>query len=233
MSKIKALFDRMDLWRHFPNYQLERRADLFFSLYLPEALYTKLGFPVRKKLAPEFPLRIGTIYPNVPIDKSYKIDYLAISEDGENAVFVELKTAGKSRRTKQDNYLVASKDAGLSALLEGLLDIFRATKAKRKYFCLLEHLEDMDLLRIPERMKEIMSRPNIQGAEKASGGIEIISRATRCLVVYVQPIGEGPDIISFDEFRKIVARHDDPLSVRFAQSLERWAEIEAGKKRII
>ena len=32
------LFDRLDEWRDFPNYQLERRADIFFSLYLVEAL---------------------------------------------------------------------------------------------------------------------------------------------------------------------------------------------------
>jgi hypothetical protein len=35
MNPIDALFDRMDTWRHFPNYQLERRADLFFASYLP------------------------------------------------------------------------------------------------------------------------------------------------------------------------------------------------------
>ena len=38
MRSIDTLFDRMDAWRHLPSYQLERRADLFFSLYLPEVL---------------------------------------------------------------------------------------------------------------------------------------------------------------------------------------------------
>ena len=32
MKQIDTLFDRMDAWRHFPNYQLERRADVFFAL---------------------------------------------------------------------------------------------------------------------------------------------------------------------------------------------------------
>ncbi len=45
MKQIDTLFNRMDAWRHLPNYQLERRADLFFSLYLPEVLEAKLGFP--------------------------------------------------------------------------------------------------------------------------------------------------------------------------------------------
>ena len=44
MIYLDALFDRMDAW--LPNYQLERRADLFFSLYLAEALQAKLGFPI-------------------------------------------------------------------------------------------------------------------------------------------------------------------------------------------
>ena len=103
-----VLFDRMDAWRHLPNYQLERRADLFFSLYLPKVLEEKLGFPVRERLIPEFPVRIGTIYPHIPINKSFKIDYVALSEDGSKAVLVELKTEGMSRRSSQDKYLLAS-----------------------------------------------------------------------------------------------------------------------------
>ena len=79
MKQINTLFDRMDAWRHLPNYQLERRADLFFSLYLPEVLEAKLGFPVADQIVPEFPVRIGTIYPDIPIDKSYKIESRQIS----------------------------------------------------------------------------------------------------------------------------------------------------------
>jgi len=132
MNQIDTLFDRMDAWRHFPNYQLERRADIFFSLYLPEVLEAKLGFPVRPELAPEFPVRIGTIYPNIPINKSYKID--------------------------------------------------------------------------------------------------ITAKATESLIVYVQPNGNGPDIISFREFADVVERHADSVSSRFAGSLREWGEIQAGEK---
>jgi hypothetical protein len=128
MRQIDTLFNQMDAWRHFPSYQLERRADIFFAQYLPEVLESKLGFAVRPELVPEFPVRIGTIYPNIPIDKSYKIDYLALSTAADKAVLVELKTEGLSRRPEQDKYLLASQKAGLPALLEGLLDIFRATQ---------------------------------------------------------------------------------------------------------
>ena len=229
MGRICALFDRMDAWRHLPNYQLERRADLFFSLYLPEVLETKLGFALHEQIVPEFPVRIGTVYPHRPIDKSYKIDYVALSSGGDKVVFVELKTEGRSRRTKQDKYLQAARDAGLSALLAGLLDIFRVTQSKRKYFRLLEHLESMGLLAIPAPMKEIMSRRRLQGAVEASNAVEITANATECIIVYVQPNGRGPDVISFEEYRAVVQQHDDPVSRRFARSLTEWAEIQAGE----
>lgn len=231
MKQIDALFDRMDAWRHLPNYQLERRADLFFSLYLPEVLEAKLGFPVLDQIVPEFPVRIGTIYPHKPTDKSYKIDYLALSADADKAVLVELKTEELSCRDNQDKYLLASREAGLSALLGGVLDIFRATNSKRKYFCLLEHLENMGLLRIPLQMKEIMSRSSLQGVTEASHQIEITTQVTETEIVYVKPNGNRPDIISFEEFRAVVQKHDDPVSQRFAQSVLVWANTKAGERK--
>ena len=71
MTPIDTLFDLMDTWRHFPSYQIERRADLTFALYLPEVLEATLGVPIHPGLVPEFPARIGTIYPN---EKTYSED---------------------------------------------------------------------------------------------------------------------------------------------------------------
>jgi hypothetical protein len=228
MNLIAVLFNRMDEWRHFPNYQLERRADLLFSLYLPEALEQKLGRPVLPTLIPEFPVRIGTIYPEVPINRSFKVDYVALAEDRTKAVLVELKTDTHSRRTKQDRYLEAARDAGLERLLEGLLQIFRATESKRKYFRLLRLIEDMGLLRIPESVKRIVARRNLQGINEASRGIEIVCPTTECEIIYLQPEGTGGDVLNFTEFAKTVRSHPDPISQRFAQSLEEWARVEPG-----
>jgi len=230
MKQIDTLFGRMDTWRHLPNYQLERRADLFFSLYLPEVLEAKLGFPVVNTIVPEFPIRIGTIYPDIPIDKSYKLDYVAVSADADKALLVELKTEGLSRRDSQDKYLAASRKAGFPALLGGVLDIFRATSSKRKYFALLELLESMGLLRIPIHMKDIMSRSSLVGVTEASRSIEITTSVTDSIIVYVQPNGDGDDIINFNEFRAIVQKHDDMVSTRFAQSLQEWATTKAGER---
>ena len=104
MKQIDVLFDRMDAWRHFPSYQLERRADLFFSLYLPEVLEAKLGFSVADLLVPEFPARIGTIYPENPSNQSYKIDYVA--NGLQIVVRIEMMTGNHNwlvEETCQDN----------------------------------------------------------------------------------------------------------------------------------
>ena len=235
MKQIDTLFDRMDAWRHLPSYQLERRADLFFSLYLPEVLEAKLGFPVQTQIVPEFPVRIKTIYPGHPTNQSYKIDYFALSADSKKAIFVELKTEGKSRRDKQDKYLKAAGNKRLPTLLDGVLDIFQETRSKRKYFCLLKSLESMKLLRIPEDLKKIMSLPRLQGVTKMSRAIKITTRKIKPLIVYVQPNnvrskGNRSRIITFADFRAVVKKHKDPVSKRFAQSLSEWASIQAGEK---
>ena len=230
MKQINRVFDQMDAWRHFPNYQLERRADIFFSLYLPDVLESKLGFPVRSELAPEFPVRIGTIYPNIPIDKSYKIDYVALSVVGDKAVLVELKTEKHSRRPEQDKYLIAAQKIGIPGLIDGLLKIFRVTNAKRKYFYLLLHLERMGLLRIPTQLKDIMEGKALQGASGASKQIEVTAKYTDSMIVYVQPNGSGPNVITFREFAEVVQQHDDLISQRFAGSLREWAKIQAGER---
>ena len=233
MSAIDQLFNRMDSWRHLPNYQLERRADLFFSLYLHNVLPRKTGVPVRAELAPEFPVRIGTIYPDKPIDKSYKIDYVAVAESGERAFLIELKTEGDSRRESQDRYLLASKAVGMTALLEGLLKIFRATEAKRKYYCLLAQLEAMGLLRIPEELTEIVRGKSMKGANEASRKILITSKVESCEILYIQPKSDGPHVISFEEFARAIENSEDEFAARFAQSLRDWAQVKAGRRTII
>jgi hypothetical protein len=230
MKNIDIVFDSLDLWRHFPNYQLERRADIFFSLYLVEAMEHKLNMSIHPVLVPEFPVRIGTIYPNKSTDKSYKIDYVAFSQDINTAIFVELKTDSHSRRSSQDTYLQAAQVKGFNLLLDGLLTIFRSTSSQRKYFCLLRHLAQIGLLHIPEHVFTIMQSSTLQGINNASRDVKITSKIQESQLVYVQPNeSENPNetVITFNEFSKIVARHDDPLSQRFAASLKSWT-VKAG-----
>ena len=102
MSRINAIFDNMDVWRNLPAYQLERRADIFFSIYLPEILFYKFGAKV-EGVIPEFPIRVGTIHHEIDINKSFKVDYFA--KASKKIILVELKTDEGSRRNEQDWYL--------------------------------------------------------------------------------------------------------------------------------
>jgi hypothetical protein len=228
VTTIDTVFDLMDTWRHFPSYQLERRADIYFALYLPEVLETKLGVPIHPGLVPEFPVRIGMLYPNKKTHASYKIDYVALSAARDQAILVELKTDARSRRIEQDQYLLAAQKVGFHRLLEGLLEIFRATNAKRKYGYLLAHLEQLGMLRLPDAMRAIMARPSLRGITKASQQIEIQIDPPKTLVVYVQPHGQGPTVITFRDFAEVVRHHEDAVSQRFARSLRQWTEVQAG-----
>ena len=100
------IFDLLDHWRHLPDYQLERRADVFFAAYLPQFLAHRWGMASAVQVIPEFPLRLGTLYPAAgQRNQSCKADYLALAPDLSRAAFVELKTDALSRRTEQDKYL--------------------------------------------------------------------------------------------------------------------------------
>ncbi|MBE0566136.1 MAG: hypothetical protein IH621_09280 [Krumholzibacteria bacterium] len=230
---VEKLFDRMDAWRHFPNYQLERRADLLFSLYLPQVLSQEARETVCEEIAPEFPIRIGTIYSDKPTERSYKIDYLAVSESGKRAFLVELKTDGASRRESQDSYLLASAAAGMTPLLEGLLEIFRVTQAKRKYYCLLEQLAAMGLLSLPDELRTIVHTPTLLGVNEASRRVKITSAVENCEVLYIQPKGSGVGVISFEDFAARIEGNQDRVASRFARSLREWSSVEAGRREFI
>lgn len=97
MEYSGIIFDLLDKWRHFPSYQLERRADIFFAAFLPDLIDDKYK-SIPRTIIPEFPIRIGTIRPEIPINKSYKADYFILTEDPKYCVLIELKTDDTSRR---------------------------------------------------------------------------------------------------------------------------------------
>ena len=70
------VFSLLDQWRHLPAYQLERRADIFFGLFLPHVLDDYLRpseLAVDTRLIPEFPLR------QQGSNRSDKADYFALA----------------------------------------------------------------------------------------------------------------------------------------------------------
>jgi len=209
MERIKQVFDRLEAWRRLPDYQLERRADLYFSLYLPEVLEAVLGTPVRPNLVPEFPIK------QLDSNRSDKVDYLAATADGAKLVFVELKTDCNSTRPEQFEYLCRGAQKTGAELLDDLSTIRKASKARPKYDALIVALQAMGLPKT--RAKEISDNhpvvlisphKDFNGRDEA---IELFEIA-----------GVPFHVVTFERFRATVLKHHDPLSVRFAESLDHW-----------
>ncbi len=213
MKTINNIFDNLDLWRNLPAYHLERRADIFFSIYLPEILSKKIGVEI-ESVIPEFPIRVGTIQPEDDFNKSFKVDYLAKAKDGRTILFVELKTDHSSRRGKQDWYLQRASQVGMIELLVGLRQICKVTRSRKKYRILLGLLQDMGLI--------IMD--NVEA-------FEIVPADYNIQVVYIQPNNPGgqENVITFMEISQMIEKHGDELSLRFSKSLLKWSNAKAGE----
>jgi hypothetical protein len=214
MTNLTRIFDTLDDWRHLPAYQLERRADIFFALYLPDLLRERLGFEI-EGLIPEFPLHKATIYPDEGNNQSARADYLAKAGGCKAAVLVELKTDQGSRSDKQDASLERAREVGLAALLRGVGQIVGATDEKRKYRHLLHKLEELDLITLAP-----------------DGRLDGVAEGYALHLVYVQPgDSDGAEQeIGFHEAAEVIERRGDALSRRFAASLREWADVKAGER---
>ena len=153
---IDAIFDRLDEWRHLPNYQLERRADIFFSMYLKGFLEQQTNLTLSDIIIPEFPLKRDLIWPDHPTNKSVKVDYVLFTKDKSKVLFVELKTDSSSRRDEQDEYLLKAKEVGFHRFMEGFKDILLATSAHQKYFHLARMLTDLGFLQLPDDIEKYL-----------------------------------------------------------------------------
>jgi len=221
---LVKLFNNMDHWRHLPSYQLERRADIFFSLYLKDVLDYKLPFKVKDIIIPEFPLRKGTLFDKYKDDKdnknrSYKVDYLAISTCMKHAVLVELKTDTKSINSNQNDYLHSALEIGFKKILDGVIALYEQKNSyKKKYKCLLQLLESAKIVKTTSNGYENECKEDI-----------------RVHLLFIQPTGTENNTtlrnktVTFKELRKLIEEeYKDELTKRFTDSLYRWESIEAG-----
>lgn len=202
---IDKLFTRLDYWRNLPAYQLERRADIFFSLYLNDIIKSKYKHDI-EFIIPEFPVRLGDVYPNIVNNPnhSFKIDYVAVCNKTKKAYLIELKTDDGSRRDGQDKYLEISKTFGAKKLVDGILQIYKATNSKKKYDNLVELLSNIGWVD-KTTMKNTCGEYDIN-------------------IVYIQPNPNNADknVISFADIISILSAKQDELTQRFVKSLINW-----------
>lgn len=226
---VDTIFNQMDSWRHLPDYQLERRTDIYFSLYLVEALDKYLEIKVKQVLIPEFPLRLGTLYPDKQHERpnlSKKVDFLAVTQKGDEVILIELKTDIYSRKPKQDEYLAQTREIGMLKLLQDLQLICVATKAKNKYLYLLKELMKIGIIEIRNDDGNIltiekMTKENI-GMFMRNLSIIPVKVEDKPRIVYIQPIGNGNNVINFEQIQVVASNHNDEVSKRFVESIEKW-----------
>lgn len=227
MEPIETVFRHLDTWRHLPAYQLERRADVFFSVYLKGVVEELTGVELEDEIIPELPIKRDLIWPDRPTGASVKVDYALFAKDRSRVFFVELKTDGASRRETQDDYLEAAKRLGFRAIVEGIRSIVLRTKAHQKYHHLCVSLARLGFLDLPADLESLLYPTPQSGpldAKLAAIGPALIEAPIE--VVYVQPAKTADDrCIDFEDFAAHVERHEDPFSKMFAAHLRRWTQL--------
>lgn len=200
---IDCLFDTLEDWRHLPNYQLERRADIFFAIHLKIILKKTHNIDV-KAIIPEFPIRIGTICHEIPINKSYKVDYAVF--DSNKCYLIELKTDDGSVRGSQFFYYFKSIEVGFQSIINGILEIVEATedKYKNKYLYLINKLTTI----------------NAVNNGRASSVYSFNDKP-----IFIRPTGEDDDaviVISFSKIIRVLEEENNELTVAFRKALYNW-----------
>ena len=228
---LQTIFHHLDRWRHLPAYQLERRADIFFSAYLKGVLEEFTGAELEDRILPELPIKRDIIWPDNPSNQSVKVDYALFSKDRNTVFLVELKTDAASRRDSQDDYLEKARRAGLPCILEGIKAIALKTNARQKYYHLLANLAELGLMSLPVDLEDYLyprARPGLTERLRQVA-VKVKPPGSSIEVIYIQPNEtEGVRCVDFNTFATYVEQFDDPVSREFCAALRRWAEGRAG-----
>lgn len=189
---VEKIFQNLTLWRNLPKYQLERRADIFFSLYLKEIMDAKLSthhnrVQLSPVIIPEFPLRHGNEHHTV------NVDYVMFSKSLSTVYLIEFKTDMGSLRDEQFEYLFKAKKqieeagGGFEGILTDLCPVFKATGDKQKYFHLFHQLEELGLVSMPSGISDKLYPKCRQGVSSLIDDIKVVKNITSCEIVMLQP----------------------------------------------
>lgn len=193
---VEKIFQNLTQWRNLPKYQLERRADIFFSLYLKEILETKFSADGNKVelspvIIPEFPLRHGNEHHTV------NVDYVMFSKSLSKVYLIEFKTDMGSLRDEQFEYLFKAKKGienhdgmegnGFMGILKDLCKVFKATGDKQKYFHLFHQLKELGLVSKLSDIGDKLYSKNAQGVSALIEKIDIMKDITSCEIIFLQP----------------------------------------------
>jgi len=226
MTAISQLFGLLDERRHLPKYNLELRASPFFELFLPDVL-RECGMPVKTPIIPEFPLKKGN-------NQSRNVDFFALSENGERAFLIELKTDMGSISDKQATFLKKATKKELNKLVNDVKQIASNSPYYKKYVYLLRLLSELQLVGSVSDAKAKAFKANPRGVKGGILNVEVTAPECFPKIIYILPKiiciqSKGPPadcIITFDQVSKVVVKHG-PIGEVFAEYLTKWEESPA------
>ena len=223
------MFDRLDRWRHLPKYQLELRTAPFFAHFLPDIVAAATGNVRLGEVIPEFPILKQLVDDSANGSAAVNVDYALFEPGIERVAFVELKTDDGSRRDAQDEQLARAEQIGFHAVLQGLhttLDGAQTASAHfRKYCFLLERLQNLELVTLPDELFDYAFRDNRRGLTKHREAIKFADASNFDLDVYViQPTGDGENVIDFAQCADILESTDTDAAKTFADYLRTWRQ---------
>jgi hypothetical protein len=215
---LTQIFSNLDRWRHLPNYQLERRLDIFLTPYLQRAIERCRGVSLSPIIVPEMPLK------QEQTNRSDKVDYVMFSQDGKTVFLIELKTDCASLRGEQDSYLARIK---WRATLENLSQIVTATKSRRKYFHLLKLLERAGQITLHETLTDCFKPA--ASPRFASDWVTVVTQVEKEEVVFIAPTTppDGRECITFDRLIETIDADNDAVAKLLREYLSKW-QCEAG-----
>lgn len=160
-----------------PKAQVERYLSPILAIFLEEILKSNFGNEYHM-IAPEFPIKKGTIGETNRPNQSTNIDYLMFNSTQNKFTFIELKTDSSSFKPSQlDVYnqlekICTEENKVFGQLLyDDLLEIKKASSYKNKYQYLLDNkwdislnaINDMEIIYIvPAKTNLKEKHPNLQ-----------------------------------------------------------------------
>ncbi len=226
---INDIFDQLDRDRHLAAFPLEERASPFFKEFLPAVLQCYIT-DVKLPIIPEFPYEKDS-----ETNRSPKVDFFSLSEKGDHAFFIELKTDMNSLDPGQIDRLNKATGRKLTSFIDDIASMAQTSNKqnRQKYFHLLQTLEDLELIEMDPVLTSVMFAANSKGVYDLIKKIVIKSNDLCPEIIYVIPREydiPSAELITFEQFASVVEKQGD-LGKRFAKSLREWAEVDAGSAR--
>lgn len=216
---IETMLKNLDDWRHLPKYQLERRADMFFGLFVRKIVSEHLKVDIHPVIIPEFPYRIRTT------NHTVNFDYVLFDSDVTKAYVVELKTEPDSASPGNNDYLDDLYNDNFANIISSLKSVMKATDQKSKYAHLLNKLSLLGIsVDDPCCSNDSKEWICLRKSGNETIKIEIIYLAPKLK----KPLNVNFNHILFTDAVKILEDSGGAVECHFASYLRRWNDIKAG-----